>query len=138
MKVLVCGGRRFRDAALLREILDKIHMLNPIKLLVNGGAAGADTLAASWAVRNLVPVKTEFAEWNRYGNDAGPIRNKLMLDRYAPDLVVAFEGGSGTKNMLIQAQRAKVKRVIVTGPMSTELLNQKVASATFAGPLFSE
>lgn len=33
-------------------------------------------------------------------HDAGPIRNRRMLEQGKPDLVVAFPGGAGTANMV--------------------------------------
>jgi hypothetical protein len=48
-----------------------------------------------------------FAEWNRHGNKAGPIRNATMLAMKPPvKLVVAFPGGSGTADMVAKAKAA--------------------------------
>lgn len=40
---------------------------------------------------------------------AGHIRNTQMLVECKPDLVVAFEGGKGTANMVRQAEAAGVR-----------------------------
>lgn len=47
---------------------------------------------------------------------AGPMRNRQMLDE-KPDLVVAFAGGSGTRNMIDIARRAGVKVIVVEKPL---------------------
>jgi len=39
-------------------------------------------------------------EWDELGKKAGPLRNQRMLDEGKPDLVVAFPGGGGTKDMV--------------------------------------
>jgi hypothetical protein len=49
------------------------------------------------------------AEWKKHGDRAGPIRNRAMLDLGKPELVVAFEGGTGTMNMTAAATAAGVK-----------------------------
>ncbi len=115
MKVLVCGGRDFNDALTLGSWLGGIHKNNgPITLLIEGGARGADHMAAEFAKWQGIPVKTFPADWDTHGNAAGPIRNKQMLDEGKPDLVVAFDGGIGTANMVKQARAAGVKVFIAT------------------------
>jgi hypothetical protein len=112
MKVLVCGGRDFNDALTLGSWLGGIHKKQGIDLLIEGGARGADYMARKFAEWQGIPVKTFTADWERHGKAAGPIRNKQMLDEGKPDLVVAFEGGRGTANMVQQARAAGVKVLI--------------------------
>ncbi len=95
--VLVCGGRNFADVRLLTAALDNLP--STPTLIVHGEARGADTLAGQWARKNKIPVKSYPAQWNKHGRAAGPIRNKEMLDKEKPDLVVAFPGGKGTAHM---------------------------------------
>lgn len=110
MRVLVCGGRDFNDALTLGSWLGGIHKNNgPITLLIEGGAKGADYMARKFAEWQGIPTKTFPADWDQHGKAAGPIRNKQMLDEGKPDLVVAFEGGRGTANMIELAKKAGVK-----------------------------
>ena len=44
-----------------------------------------------------------------HGKGAGPIRNQRMLDAGQPDLVVAFEGGRGTADMITRTKRAGIE-----------------------------
>jgi hypothetical protein len=46
MKMLVCGSTRLRNAEKLIELLDELHEQSNITCLLNGGARGADLLAA--------------------------------------------------------------------------------------------
>lgn len=105
MKVLVCGGRDYRDRNELFRFMDDLHETSPITLIIEGGAWGADRLARFWAINRNIPVQTFNAEWDRYGRDAGPIRNWQMLEEGKPDLVVAFPGGGGTGHMIRISRR---------------------------------
>lgn len=109
MRVLVCGGRNFRDAALLTTTLDTIHAITSISCVVEGGAKGADALAAQWARANEIPLVTVAADWAVYGKAAGVIRNSRMLTVWKPALVVAFPGGAGTAHMVRIAREAGVE-----------------------------
>lgn len=104
MKVLVCGGRKFSDAELLFFVLDEIRP----SIVVHGAAKGADALADLWARKRGVPCRRYFAQWLKYGNLAGVLRNQRMLDMEQPDLVVAFPGGRGTADMVRRAKSAGV------------------------------
>ena len=106
--VLVCGGRVFQDREFLFSCLDGCHKLARFTFLVHGAADGADTLAEEWAKARCVPFAAEPAEWTRYGKKAGSIRNQLMLDKWRPDVCVAFPGGSGTADMCMKAMLANV------------------------------
>jgi hypothetical protein len=107
-RILVCGGRDYRDADAVFATLDAINAVQPITQIIEGGATGADRLALAWAIKRKVEVKTFCAEWTLNGRAAGPIRNRKMLDEGKPDKVVAFPGGRGTANMVEQAKSAGV------------------------------
>jgi hypothetical protein len=97
--VIVTGGRNYWDAGLLARVLDAFE----IKLLVQGGASGADLLAAEYAQLRNIPCETVRAEWANEGRSAGPRRNKRMLEKYPYAIVVAFPGGRGTMDCVNQA-----------------------------------
>lgn len=108
VRIIVCGGRDYIDFRKVDEILSALHAETPIVHLFHGNAKGADTLAATWASqRKGISVHPCTAQWAKYGNRAGPIRNQKMLG-HAPDLVVAFPGGRGTADMVSRARKAGV------------------------------
>lgn len=113
LRVLVCGGRRYADAARLTAELDRLHAERPFGCLIHGAAPGADSLADAWARANGIPTEAHPADWGAHGRGAGPIRNKQMLARGRPDLVAAFPGGSGTVDMVYKAKRKRVPVVRV-------------------------
>lgn len=110
-RILVCGGRSFRDTDLLEATLEQELAASPTGLtIVHGGASGADAIANAWAwgkrAKGLnVRAEPHPADWARYGKAAGPIRNGEMVDS-TPDLVLAFQGGDGTADCVRQAQAA--------------------------------
>jgi hypothetical protein len=117
MRVLVCGGRTFRDRAMVFAALDCLHGATPIGCIIEGGAKGADTFAREWARSRSVAVKTfevTKAEWDRLGLAAGPIRNARMLSDGEPDLCLAFPGNRGTADMVRRCQAAgvEVRRIL--------------------------
>lgn len=103
-RVLVCGGRTYHDRARLFAVLDAAHEANPIAVLIHGAAQGADELANDWAHERGVPCDYFCADWKAHGKNAGPIRNRMMIDHGKPDIVVAFPGGRGTADMVRQAK----------------------------------
>ena len=109
MKVLVCGGRDYKDTAKLFLVLDKLHEETPISLVIQGKANGADSLAKQWAELREIDCDSYPAKWSEHGKFAGPTRNIEMLQKGKPDLVVAFPGGNGTRHMVNISKNAKVK-----------------------------
>jgi len=110
VRVLVCGGRDFTDSNFVNFVLDCIHAKKSITLLIHGCARGADSFGEEWAARHDgVTSYGVPADWKKHGTRAGPVRNRLMLELGKPDLVIAFEGGAGTRDMTAAATAAKVR-----------------------------
>ena len=114
MKIIVCGGRRYSDRERVNAVLDAIHAETPIKVLMHGNAKGADSLADDWAMGKC-ETQTFFPLWEVHGKYAGPKRNQEMADA-KPDLVVAFPGGVGTRDMVWRARKAGIPVKIIDGP----------------------
>ena len=110
IRIVVTGGRDYRDADRVTQALDAVHRKHGIEAVIQGGADGADRLAAEWAWDRQIRVGTYNAQWRKYGKKAGPIRNEEMLHLSKPDAVVAFPGGSGTADCIA---RAKAKGIPV-------------------------
>lgn len=107
MKILVCGGRDYKNKERLFEKLDSVNRLTPVSKVIQGGAWGADALAVAWAADNGIEIATYPANWKKWGSFAGSIRNAEMLAKN-PDIeiVLAFPGGNGTENMINTAKHA--------------------------------
>ena len=78
------------------------------ELIIEGGFRGVDTVAREWAGHNNIPCATLPANWQSNTKNAGSIRNGWML-QLNPDVVIAFPGGPGTKDMVQQAHEADVE-----------------------------
>jgi len=115
MRLLVCGGRDFLDYQYLSYVLDRIFWDSSAEeedVIIQGGAIGADFLAKVYAFESGSIPSIEYpANWKRYGWDAGNIRNTEMLEDGDPDLVVAFPGGVGTANMVMQTKKAGIRLI---------------------------
>lgn len=114
MRVLVTGGRDYNDRESVKQALDVLHITEgPITTIIAGGARGADYWAEWWAKEHEKTVDyVRFpADWNKYKKGAGAIRNQQMIDEGKPDLILAFPGNRGTRDMLQRAKRAGLRIV---------------------------
>lgn len=105
LRIVIAGSRTFDDMRYMRECLDEA--LSGVNAVVLSGAAmGADQMGERYAVARGWKVERYPADWNRFGNSAGMIRNKEMLDKC--DAVVVFWDGKsrGTANMIEIARGA--------------------------------
>ena len=124
MRIVVTGGRDFKDRDFAWSRLDTIHGTKQITSLVHGDATGLDRIAKQWAIaRGVVPIDCR-ADWDnvnapgavvrtnkwgkKYNVKAGPDRNQRMIDDYKPDAAVVFAGGNGTADMTARIIKAKI------------------------------
>ena len=111
--VLICGDRNWSDASLIRRVVAEL----PAGTVVLAGAArGADALAASAAKALGYEVREFPADWKRFGNGAGVLRNRAMLDAH-PDRVIAFhddlQRSRGTRDCVEEAQRREIAVTVI-------------------------
>ena len=104
MRVIVCGMRDWSDEEAVVSALKDLHARYWSITVVEGGAAGADRIAATWVKKlNNLSVRHEVfpADWEKDGRSGGPIRNARMADAGA-DLCLAFWDGNskGTADMI--------------------------------------
>lgn len=109
MRVLVCGGRNYKNRDNVFNTLDLINNETPISCIIEGNARGADRLAGNWACSTTTPCELYHAQWDKYGKFAGFKRNTEMLEVGKPDLVIAFLGGRGTDMMCRIAEQAGIE-----------------------------
>ena len=116
MRVLICGDRNWSDFDTIFQYLSK---LPKDTVVIEGEARGADSMAREAARLLGLRVEPYPADWEKHGRAAGPIRNKEMLLKGRPDLVVAFHENiatsKGTKNMVDQALKAGIKTAVLRG-----------------------
>lgn len=111
------GARAEFDKTRIAEVLNKNK--DQIKLIISGGARGADTLGVEWAAQNGIPYLVFPALWHDpatglLDKGAGFRRNFDIVKN--ADVVLAFmkKGGSpGTKHSLQVAQDLKRKTKVI-------------------------
>lgn len=112
MRIQITGSRDFTnrhliEAAIVEEMAASDDWPRITPTVVHGGARGADQIAGYVAQRRNLNVEVFLANWKRYGNMAGPIRNVEMLDT-KPDVVLAFfkrgAKNAGTRNLVNEAR----------------------------------
>lgn len=131
MRVIVTGGRDYKDRRRVFEVLDECHRDKPITTIIHGACGwdlsepehdtrwlrGADRWADEWAAERGVPVERYLADWTRFRHGAGPRRNAQMVAEASADCVIAFPGNNGTAGMIRLADKAMIHTVVV-GPDS--------------------
>lgn len=116
MITIVAGSRTITDYALVKSTIEESGFA--VTLLVSGMAPArkkenykpsVDLLGVRWAIENKIPYRPMPADWDRYGNAAGMVRNGAMGDFAVtcPDggalIGLQENGSSGTENMIEQA-----------------------------------
>lgn len=99
IRLIVAGSRNFSDYQMLKRKLDFYTQNHKTVEIVSGTAKGADQLGERYAQEKRYDVKRFPANWEKYGNQAGLIRNEQMA-KYASHAVLFWDGVSrGTLSM---------------------------------------
>lgn len=114
VRLLVFGDRNWEDYDM---ILEEVRRRNP-DVVIEGEARGADKLGRRAAEELGIPFVPFPAEWNRYGNGAGPIRNQQMLDEGKPTEAIGFhddlKNSRGSRDMWKRLRQAKIPVEIIS------------------------
>jgi hypothetical protein len=113
-KIIVAGGRDFDDYGRMAKVLNT--NLEGIKelILVRGDCpTGADALVKVYAEECGIDLATFEADWDQYGDAAGPIRNSNMA-QYGHALISFWDMKSpGTDSMIKQARKVGIPVMII-------------------------
>lgn len=66
-RLLIYGGRDFRDEDEAFAFLDRLHSERPVALVIEGGARGGDAIGRAWAEARGIEVVTYFADLSGLG-----------------------------------------------------------------------
>ena len=128
MRLLVFGSRAWTDEFMVGVVLQGFLFVSQAigeKLtVIDGKARGADALAGAWYGTTHEGVQHEryAADWNRYGNAAGLIRNQQEIDEGKPDWAVGFVEGllpdgrpnsRGSKDMYERLLKAGIRTYLI-------------------------
>lgn len=108
MKTIIAGSRNIKTA--VAHVNDAVALSGfQITEIVSGTARGIDNAGEIYGNWFNIPVVMFPANWDKYGNGAGYIRNNQMA-LYADALVAVWDGKSrGTKHMIEVAKEKGLK-----------------------------
>jgi hypothetical protein len=102
ISLAVIGSRDFNDYKFLQDSILKFEEENGCDIIeiVSGGAPGADTLAEKFADENNLRKRIFPADWERFGKQAGYLRNVDIVNH--ADHILAFwdQQSPGTKHSI--------------------------------------
>lgn len=108
--VLIAGCRDYNNYAEAKRYINRCiaEIRKRYKItVIFGGARGTDNLGELYAIENGFDVKKYLPDWERYGKSAGPLRNKIMVDK--ADFIICFWNGKS------RGTASTVKYAIKTG-----------------------
>ena len=111
MRVLICGSCDwpYECDHMIETVIKRLARDTTI---VVGDALGADSAAAQIAREQGHLVEVFWADWRAFGKQAGPIRNRQMLDTLTGknDCVIAFQyrRSRGTQDTIREARRRNI------------------------------
>ena len=112
--VAIVGSRNFNDYKLFCKIVDEYRKNKKIDKIVSGKCpTGADQLAERYAEENNIPTLLFPAEWKKYGDSAGPIRNKIVIDNATDVIAFPSKYGRGTQGTIKLAEKKGIKPTII-------------------------
>ena len=117
-KVIIAGGRDFKDYKLLKEKCD-FYLSKAIAdkdniIIVSGTANGADKLGEKYAQEKGFTIERHPAKWEELGKKAGYVRNKEMAE-VSHALIAFWDNKSrGTKHMIDLAKKRKLHVRVVS------------------------
>lgn len=105
MNLAIIGSRDFNNYKLLERIIDEYNIHYNFDTIISGGAKGADSLGEQYAKENDIPLVKYLPDWEKYGKDAGFIRNKDIIEN--SDYIIAFwdEISKGTLHSINLARK---------------------------------
>lgn len=100
IKLIIAGSRSITNFDIIKETFQKTHGDRKIYEIVSGRAIGVDLLGEKLARKLGINIKKFPANWLKFGNNAGYIRNSEMA-QYADELLAIWDGESkGTAHMI--------------------------------------
>ena len=109
MKLAVIGSRSLINYDLLKTTLNE---LKGVKMVISGGAKGADSLSEKWAEEYNIPTKIFLPDFKSFGRGAYRVRNEEIVNN-ANEIIAFWDGKSKGTKYTIDFARKKNKRVTI-------------------------
>lgn len=119
IRVLVAGGRTLNPYQVWEWLTHNAHDVlsralgEPVRIvaIIEGGATGGDEGGRLYAIaqgpRQCTHCRFD-ANWAFYAENAGPIRNRMMIAQGRPDVGLIFPGHDGTADMIEQLRSHRI------------------------------
>lgn len=106
--IAIVGSRYFVNKDYFLECLNKIVLEWDIEIIkiITGGARGADSLAMDYAKENNIELEVFFADWEKFGRSAGPIRNTKIIDSCKYFVAFLSPDSKGTRDSIKKAKQS--------------------------------
>lgn len=114
MRLGIVGSRTFVDYDVALYWFVRVRdMEGYVDEIISGGAKGADALGARLARGHNIQLVEHLPDWGKYGNRAGMMRNKKIVDE--SDFILAFWDGRspGTDDTIDEARLSKKPTLII-------------------------
>ncbi len=109
-RLAVVGSREYTDYERVRKAIESFPH---VKIIVSGGAKGADTLAERAASELGLEFEVFRADWKRYGQGAGPMRNTKIVENSDAVLAFILPGSRGTLDTLKKATKRGLRLWVI-------------------------
>lgn len=118
MKLIVSGSRDaiIRPLELMTVIQREFGFISAITEIIHGASGNVDECAGELADLLFIPQKRFYADWDKHGRKAGPLRNREMAKYAAGNWCLAIWDGKsrGTKNMIEEAGKTCSKVIWIS------------------------
>jgi hypothetical protein len=107
MKIAFTGGRNYNNKERVYQLMNTLSAILKDYSVIVGDATGLDSLVVEYCKEHNIEHTVYYANWKKYKQAAGPIRNKEMAE-LNPFMLIAFPGGKGTANMVSECQKRNI------------------------------
>lgn len=105
--ISISGSRYYNNYEYIKNVLTTYNLNN--KIINIGDAKGVDALVVKYCKENNIKYNIFYANWNKYGLKAGPIRNEELIKN--TELLIAFpeKTSKGTISAINIAKKFNIK-----------------------------
>lgn len=104
MKIVIAGSRTIEDPEFVFFYIEQgLNILKRLEIecteVVSGVARGVDIIGEKWANKNNILISRHYANWEKEGRAAGPIRNEKMAIYTDAGIILNENNSRGAANM---------------------------------------
>ena len=108
-KLAVVGSRSFFNFNFLESKILENYKIDDLDLIISGGAIGCDSLSQSFCKKYGLKILIIYPNWNKYGSQAGFIRNKLIVENCDELICFRIDKSKGCSHSVELAKKMNKK-----------------------------